>query len=107
PPLLNHPGGRVAGQRKALDLALPSLQEDELLRTWRTIACDHKLPRDQMMKEVGAPFAVCILCVSSRAKRSTQMSPLHICPPKVEQISRESDDHFSLMFLPYFFLVAA
>ncbi|KAG7237244.1 hypothetical protein INR49_032577 [Caranx melampygus] len=58
---LNRPGGRAAGQKKALGLGLPNLQEDMQLRTWKTAAFDHKLPRDQMMKEWSHPLSCCVL----------------------------------------------
>ncbi|XP_035467234.1 intraflagellar transport protein 43 homolog isoform X2 [Scophthalmus maximus] len=59
-PLLNRPVGRVAGQKKALGLDLPNLQEDLQLRMWKTGACNHKLPRDQMMKEMWS-LLLCFL----------------------------------------------
>lgn len=48
-----------------------------------------------------------IRCLSSRAKKSPPVSPRHIHPLEVEQISRRSDHRFSLMLTPYFSLSPA
>ncbi|XP_068436488.1 intraflagellar transport protein 43 homolog isoform X2 [Clinocottus analis] len=44
--LLNRPGGRVAGQKKALGLVLPNLQEDLQLKTWK----NHSVTRIGIMR---------------------------------------------------------
>lgn len=72
------------------------------------IACDHKPPKDQMMKEVRAPLHPPdppLFVMSPHGQRRSPPVPLpHIYLLKIEQISRQSDHCFSVMLMPYLLL---
>ncbi|TWW72171.1 Intraflagellar transport protein 43 -like protein B [Takifugu flavidus] len=86
-PLPNPPGGRLAGPKRA-----PlNLQGNLQPMTWKIVACDHRLPRGQMMKEVRAP-SLSPSSVSPHGRGSPPPPPWVpsrlIHPLQVEQISR-------------------